>query len=233
MGSCTPSQEWQSVKKQSAQSQTTSRMGVARQSRTRSSPRKRGKLCKTKHWLWGRVISQTGDQRPQRPWPKRKLPCWTSQQSQPPTLRWASQGLVAWGQKESQTMMKQTACQKQQSRHWISKINWTWQSRNKLQWLHDSIDRCWRILPISQTEISFKNNKMFFPAPARRRPNQHQTLLVFDQVWNSVNSTCFCGQMLWVWLWQNPGTERANHRCMWISLVGMASKSLALASRQH
>jgi len=34
----------------------------------------------------------------------------------------------------------------------------TWESRNHLQQLHDSIDRCWKFLPISETETSEKNS---------------------------------------------------------------------------
>jgi len=92
--------------------------------------------------------------------------------------------------------------------------------KNYLQQPHDSVNRCWRFLPISKTETSEKSSLSLLQQHVRRRSNQHQTLPgpTSNQVWNAVNTTCFCGQMLWAWWWQRRcRRERVHHWWLRIS----------------
>ena len=48
--------------------------------------------------------------------------------------------------------------------------------RDDLQQLHDSVNRCWRFLPIGKTETIEKSSLSLLQRPARRRSNHHRTL---------------------------------------------------------
>ena len=58
----------------------------------------------------------------------------------------------------------------------------TWEQRNNLQQLHNSVNRCW----------------------------EHLTLLKPHLIWHAICMNRLCGQTPWVWWWQKPRQERVN-----------------------
>jgi len=176
-----------------------------RQSRTRSPLRQRRELHKTNHQIKGNTIPQTADQRPQESQPLRKLPHQLSNSSNklhislpknwPPgdqkNPRWQQSGLHVNNNDPSLWPQRNP-----------------WEPRNHSQQIHNSINRCWRFLPISETETSEKRSLPLLQEPTRRRSNQHQTL--HNEVRNAIKTTCFCRQMLWAWCGQKPRREWAK-----------------------